>query len=149
MDSVTSVQGPAIPLPVPDIDTDVITPVKRVMEGTEAITKYAFEPLRFTPDGALDPDCLLNQDAYRNAPILLAGANFACGSSRETAVWAIRGLGVRCIIAPSFAVNPVQRETLLGGRDSIELTLGREDEIAGFQDRDRELRPWVYELAHV
>ena len=203
MDSFTSVQGPAIPLQVPDIDTDVITPIKRVMEGAEAITQYAFEPLRYTPDGALNPDCPLNQDAYRNAPILLAGANFACGSSRETAVWAIRGLGIRCIIAPSFGdiffdscfengllpialaqaevdalaaqagagefrvdlerrqitsptgetvpftVNPVQREALLSGRDSIELTLGREDEIADFQQRDRELRPWVYEFAHV
>jgi 3-isopropylmalate/(R)-2-methylmalate dehydratase small subunit len=203
MDSFTSVQGPAIPLPVPDIDTDVITPIKRVMEGAEAITQYAFESLRYTPDGALNPDCPLNQDAYRNAPILLAGANFACGSSRETAVWAIRGLGIRCIIAPSFGdiffdscfengllpivlakadvdalaaqagtgefrvdlerrqitsptgetfpftVNPVQREALLSGRDSIELTLGREGEIADFEQRDRELRPWVYELPRV
>jgi 3-isopropylmalate/(R)-2-methylmalate dehydratase small subunit len=49
MDSFTSVQGPAIPLQVPDIDTDVITPIKRVMEGAEAITQYAFEPLRYTP----------------------------------------------------------------------------------------------------
>jgi 3-isopropylmalate/(R)-2-methylmalate dehydratase small subunit len=48
-----------------------------------------------------------------------------------------------------FTVNPVQREALLSGRDSIELTLGREEEIADFQQRDRELRPWVYELAHV
>ena len=203
MDSFTSVQGPAIPLQVPDIDTDVITPIKRVMEGAEAITQYAFESLRYTPDGALNPHCPLNQDAYRNAPILLAGANFACGSSRETAVWAIRGLGIRCIIAPSFGdiffdscfengvlpialaqadvdalaaqagtgefrvdlerrqitsptgetvpftVNPVQREALLSGRDSIELTLGREAEIADFQQRDRDLRPWVYELAHL
>ena len=67
-----------------------------------ASQRSAFEPLRHTPDGALNPDCPLDQDAYRNAPILLAGANFACGSSRETAVWAIRGLGIRCIIAPSF-----------------------------------------------
>jgi 3-isopropylmalate/(R)-2-methylmalate dehydratase small subunit len=203
MDNFTSVQGPAIPLQVPDIDTDVITPINRVMEGAEAITQYAFETLRYTPDGSLNPDCPLNQDAYRNAPILLAGANFACGSSRETAVWAIRGLGIRCIIAPSFGdiffdscfengllpialaqadvdalaaqagagefrvdlerrqitsptgetvpftVNPLQREALLSGRDSIELTLGREDEIASFQQRDRELRPWVYEFPHV
>jgi 3-isopropylmalate/(R)-2-methylmalate dehydratase small subunit len=133
---------------------------------------------------------------------LVAGANFACGSSRETAVWAVRGLGIRCIIAPSFGdiffdscfengllpitlaqadvdalaaqaaagefridlercqitsptgatvpftVNPVQREALLSGRDSIDLTLGREHEIADFQQRDRELRPWVYEVAN-
>jgi 3-isopropylmalate/(R)-2-methylmalate dehydratase small subunit len=201
MERFTSVQGRAIPLPVPDIDTDVITPIKRVMQGGDALTRYAFESLRYTPDGALNPDCPLNQEVYRDAPILLAGANFACGSSRETAVWAVRGLGIRCIIAPSFgdiffdscfengllpvalpqieldaladeaaagefsvdlercevttpsgrtiafAVHPLQREALLGGRDSIELTLGREPEISEFQRRDRELRPWVYELA--
>ncbi len=95
-------QGRAIPLLVPDIDTDVITPIKRVMQGGDALTRYAFESLRYTPDGALNPDCPLNQEVYRDAPILLAGANFACGSSRETAVWAVRGLGIRCIIAPSF-----------------------------------------------
>jgi len=201
MERFTSVQGRAIPLLVPDIDTDVITPIMRVMQGGDALTRYAFESLRYTPDGALDPDCPLNQDFYRDAPILLAGANFACGSSRETAVWAVRGLGIRCVIAPSFGeiffdscfengllpitlskvdvdaladeaptgefrvdlecceitgsgertipftVHPLQREALLSGRDSIELTLGREQEITEFQERDRELRPWVYELA--
>ena len=201
MERFTSVQGRAIPLLMPDIDTDVITPIMRVMQGGDALTRYAFESLRYTPDGALDPDCPLNQDLYRDAPILLAGANFACGSSRETAVWAVRGLGIRCIIAPSFGeiffdscfengllpitlskadvdaladeaptgefrvdlerceitsssertipftVHPLQREALLSGRDSIELTLGREQEITEFQERDREFRPWVYELA--
>ena len=200
MEPFTSVQGRAIPLLVPDIDTDVITPIKRVMQGGDALTRYAFESLRYREDGSPDPECPLNQEAYREAPILLAGANFACGSSRETAVWAVRGLGIRCIIAPSFgeiffdscfengllpialpvaeldtlaaeaaadelrvelerceitapsgrviqfSVHPLQREALLSGRDSIELTLSREPEIEAFQLRDRELRPWVYEL---
>jgi len=200
MERFTSVQGRAIPLLVPDIDTDVITPIKRVMQGGDALTRYAFESLRYREDGSPDPECPLNQEAYREAPILLAGANFACGSSRETAVWAVRGLGIRCIIAPSFgeiffdscfengllpialpvaeldalaaeaaagelcvdlerceitppsgrvipfSVHPLQREALLSGRDSIELTLSREPEIEAFQLRDRELRPWVYEL---
>jgi 3-isopropylmalate/(R)-2-methylmalate dehydratase small subunit len=200
MEPFTSVQGRAIPLLLPDIDTDVITPIERVMQGGDALTRYAFESLRYGSDGAPDPACPLNQEAYRAAPILLAGANFACGSSRETAVWAIRGLGIRCVIAPSFgeiffdsciengllpialpvdeldalvaeagtgelrvdlqkceitapsgrvtpfAVHPLQREALLSGRDSIELTLSREAEIEAFQLRDRDLRPWVYEL---
>ena len=200
MERFTSVQGRAIPLLVPDIDTDVITPIKRVMQGGDALTRYAFESLRYREDGSPDPECPLNQEAYREAPIMLAGANFACGSSRETAVWAVRGLGIRCIIAPSFgeiffdscfengllpialpvaeldtlaaeaaadelrvelerceitapsgrviqfSVHPLQREALLSGRDSIELTLSREPEIEAFQLRDRELRPWVYEL---
>jgi 3-isopropylmalate/(R)-2-methylmalate dehydratase small subunit len=198
MDSFTTVEGRAVPLVVPDIDTDVITPIKRVMEGGDALTRYAFEPLRYTVDGELDPACPLNQEVYREAPILLTGANFACGSSRETAVWALRGLGIRCIIAPSFgqiffdscfengmlpielaqaeldalaaeapegdvrvdldcceittpggrripfAVHPLQREALLTGRDSIELTLARAEAIVAFQQRDRALRPWVY-----
>ena len=95
MERFTSVQGRAIPLLVPDIDTDVITPIKRVMQGGDALTRYAFESLRYRADGSPDPECPLNQEAYREAPILLAGANFACGSSRETAVWAVRGLGIR------------------------------------------------------
>ena len=86
MERLTSVQGRAIPLLVPDIDTDVITPIKRVMQGGDALTRYAFESLRYKADGTPDPECPLNQEAYREAPILLAGANFACGSSRETAV---------------------------------------------------------------
>lgn len=62
MERFTSVQGRAIPLMVPDIDTDVITPIMRVMQGGDALTRYAFESLRYTPDGALEPDCPLNQD---------------------------------------------------------------------------------------
>ena len=201
MESFTFVKGRALPLLVPDIDTDVITPIQRVMQGGDALTRYAFESLRYKADGELNPDCPLNQDVYQNAPIMLAGANFACGSSRETAVWAIRGLGIRCIIAPSFGdiffdscfengllpvtrpqaevdaladdaatgefrvdlerceitsssgrtipftVHPLQREALLSGRDSIELTLERDREIADFQLRDCRLRPWVYSIA--
>jgi len=92
----------AAPLLIESIDTDVISPMKRMLEGGDAIVKYAFEPLRYRADGSLNPDFVLNQAAYRDARILLAGPNFACGSSRETAVWAIAGLGLRCVIAPSF-----------------------------------------------
>ena len=74
MERFTSVQGRAIPLLVSDIDTDVITPIKRVMEGGDALTRYAFESLRYKADGSPDPRCPLNQEAYREAPILLAGA---------------------------------------------------------------------------
>lgn len=92
----------AVPLMVDNIDTDVITPIGRVMEGLKAIIDFAFEPLRFDGTGALRPDCPLNEPRYAGAKILIAGDNFGCGSSRETAVWAVAGLGFRCVIAPSF-----------------------------------------------
>jgi 3-isopropylmalate/(R)-2-methylmalate dehydratase small subunit len=102
VEPLRTVRGRAVPLLHDGIDTDVITPMKRILEGPQALVRYAFEPLRYRPDGSLDPDCALNQEAYRGAKILLAGANFGCGSSRETAVWAIVGLGLRCVVAPSF-----------------------------------------------
>jgi 3-isopropylmalate/(R)-2-methylmalate dehydratase small subunit len=60
------------------------------------------EALRYRADGSDDPDFILNRPRFRGAPILLAGDNFGCGSSREGAVWALQGIGVRCVVAPSF-----------------------------------------------
>jgi 3-isopropylmalate/(R)-2-methylmalate dehydratase small subunit len=102
MEPWTNITGVAAPLLVESIDTDVISPMNRLLEGRDALLKYAFEPLRYRQDGTPNPDFVLNQPEYQGARILLAGANFACGSSRETAVWAIVGLGFRCVIAPSF-----------------------------------------------
>jgi 3-isopropylmalate/(R)-2-methylmalate dehydratase small subunit len=62
-----------------------------------------FDEMRFTPDGKEVPDFVLNKAAYRSASILVSGANFGCGSSREHAPWAILDFGIRCVIAPSFA----------------------------------------------
>jgi len=92
----------AIPLLIDNIDTDVITPIGRVLEGREATVRYAFESLRFAPDGSLRPECPLNDPAYADARILIGGENFGCGSSRETAVWALAGMGFSTVIAPSF-----------------------------------------------
>ena len=99
---LTSVTSKAVSLPIDNLDTDVITPIGRVMQGREATVRYAFEPLRFDAAGALRPDCPLNGPSAAGAQILLAGKNFGCGSSRETAVWAIAGLGYRVVIAESF-----------------------------------------------
>jgi 3-isopropylmalate/(R)-2-methylmalate dehydratase small subunit len=85
-----------------NVDTDVITPARRILEGLDSMIAHAFEPLRFRADGTPDPRFSFNDPARRGARILLAGRNFGCGSSRETAVWAIAGLGIRCIVAPSF-----------------------------------------------
>jgi 3-isopropylmalate/(R)-2-methylmalate dehydratase small subunit len=99
----TSVTGTAAPLLRPNIDTDVIIRVERMTSTSPAdLAAWAFEALRYRPDGTPDPGFVLNEPRYTGAPILLAGPNFGCGSSREPAVWAIMGLGIRCVIAPSF-----------------------------------------------
>jgi 3-isopropylmalate/(R)-2-methylmalate dehydratase small subunit len=103
MEKVGVISGAAAPLLRENIDTDVIIRIER-MTGTskQSMGEWALETLRFLPDGSEDPDCVLNQPAFAQAPILLAGANFGCGSSREAAVWALMGAGIRCVIAPSF-----------------------------------------------
>ena len=103
MEKLQQLQGVAAPLPRANIDTDIITPMARLnTAGKHNMHEFAFEPLRFLADGSENPDFVLNKQAYRNAKILIAGRNFGCGSSRETAVWGIRGLGIRCVIAESF-----------------------------------------------
>lgn len=63
----------------------------------------AFAPLRYLPDGRENPEFAFNQTVFSGAPILLAGHNFGCGSSRESAVWSLVALGIRCVVAESFA----------------------------------------------
>jgi 3-isopropylmalate/(R)-2-methylmalate dehydratase small subunit len=95
----TVVRGPAAPLLLPDIDTDVLAPAH---SGRGELAASAFAPLRYLPDGREDPDFVLNDSRFRGAPVLLAGRNFGCGSSREVAVRALAALGIRCVVAPSF-----------------------------------------------
>jgi 3-isopropylmalate/(R)-2-methylmalate dehydratase small subunit len=102
MERFQSFASKAVPLLIDNVDTDVITPIGRVLQGRAATIEYAFEPLRFGADGALRSDCPLNDPAYAGARILIAGDNFGCGSSRETAVWAVQGMGFAAVIAPSF-----------------------------------------------
>lgn len=104
MEAFTIVTGAAAWLPRANVDTDVIIRIERLTAGSgrEQLGRYALEALRYREDGSDDPDFILNQPVFRGAPILLAGDNFGCGSSREGAVWALRGMGVRCVIAPSF-----------------------------------------------
>lgn len=103
MKSFTTVSGPAAPLLLANVDTDVIIRIEPLTRHPrEELGRFAFEALRYLPDGSDNPEFVLNQPAFRGAPILLAGANFGCGSSREPAVWALMGMGMRCVIAPSF-----------------------------------------------
>ena len=97
------VTGIAAPLPLENVDTDMIWPAVRdstLTRGGQA--RMAFNRLRFTPEGEERPEFILNREPWRDARILIAGDNFGCGSSRELAVWALYEWGLRCIIAPRF-----------------------------------------------
>ena len=103
MQAFTTVSGTAAPLMRDNIDTDIVIRIERLTGTTrESMGEWAFEALRYRPDGSENPDFVLNQAPFRDAPILIAGANFGCGSSREGAVWAMMGTGLRCVIAASF-----------------------------------------------
>jgi 3-isopropylmalate/(R)-2-methylmalate dehydratase small subunit len=101
MNPFTRVTGAAAPLLLPNVDTDVIIRMDSLLGGGD-LGPFALAALRFLPDGSPNPGCVLNEPRFAGAPILLAGANFGCGSSREVAVTALQAIGVRCVIAPSF-----------------------------------------------
>ena len=203
MEEFVRLRALAAPLMRDNIDTDVIIRIDRLVGGRpDEVGKYAFELLRYLPDGGENPDFVLNREPFRRAQILLAGANFGCGSSREPAVWTLQQMGFRCVVAPSFGdiffancfqngmlpvvmerrtveaiaaeveadaahgfvtvdlqkqtivspsgkefrfeIEPARREALLHGLDEIGMTMRREAEIAAFQSRDRNRRPWIY-----
>ena len=104
MEKFSRLTGVAAPLPVVNIDTDMIIPkdylktIKRTGLG-----KGLFAEARYNEDGSEIPEFVLNQPAWRNASILVAGDNFGCGSSREHAPWALLDFGIRCVISTSFA----------------------------------------------
>lgn len=104
MEKFTTLTGVAAPLPMINVDTDMIIPkqflktIKRTGLGANL-----FDEMRFNLDGSEIEDFVLNKPAYREAQILVAGDNFGCGSSREHAPWALLDFGIRCVIAPTFA----------------------------------------------
>jgi len=104
MEKFTKLTGVAAPMPVVNIDTDMIIPkdylktIKRTGLG-----KGLFAESRYLEDGSPNPDFVLNKSAYQNAQILVAGDNFGCGSSREHAPSALLDFGIRCVISTSFA----------------------------------------------
>jgi 3-isopropylmalate/(R)-2-methylmalate dehydratase small subunit len=103
MEKFTVLTGIAAPLLRPNIDTDVLVRIERLMYVPRGqLAKYCFEAWRYRPDGSEDPDFILNKPAYRGSKILIGGPNFGCGSSREAAVWSLWDLGFRCVIASSF-----------------------------------------------
>ena len=103
MEKFTILEATAAPLMRQNINTDVIIRVERLRDLPKGqLGPYAFESWRYDLDGKENPDFVLNKEPYRKAQILLAADNFACGSSREMAVWALMDFGIRCVIAPSF-----------------------------------------------
>jgi 3-isopropylmalate/(R)-2-methylmalate dehydratase small subunit len=99
----TTVTGIAAPLLLDDVNTDLIIPIEHcVSTPSTQFGRIAFEAIRYLSDGSEHPDFILNQEPYRGTPILIAGANFGCGSSREPAVVALDQMGIRTIIARSF-----------------------------------------------
>ena len=104
MEKFDKLTGIAAPLDIINVDTDMIIP-KQFLKTIQrsGLGKNLFDEMRYAPDGQEIADFVLNQAAYREAQILVAGDNFGCGSSREHAPWALLDFGIRCIIAPSFA----------------------------------------------
>jgi 3-isopropylmalate/(R)-2-methylmalate dehydratase small subunit len=104
MEKFTTLRAIAAPLLRENIDTDIVIPMHRLVGATKRseLGRHAFEAWRFRPDGAEQPDFILNREPYRQAQILLALDNFGCGSSREAAVWALEQKGFRVVLAPSF-----------------------------------------------
>lgn len=104
MDKFTKLSGVAAPMPLVNIDTDMIIPKQYLKTIQRAgLGKNLFAEMRFNNDGSEVEDFVLNQPAYRSAKILVAGDNFGCGSSREHAPWALADFGIRCVISTSFA----------------------------------------------
>ncbi len=104
MEKFTTLTATAAPMPVINVDTDMIIPkdylktIKRTGLG-----EGLFAEMRYNEDGSDNPDFVLNKSAYKNAQILVTGDNFGCGSSREHAPWALLDFGIRCVISTSFA----------------------------------------------
>ncbi|RDC69806.1 3-isopropylmalate dehydratase small subunit [Rhodovulum sp. 12E13] len=104
MEKFETLTGIAAPLPLINVDTDMIIPkqfLKTIRRSGLGVN--LFDEMRYTDDGSENPDFVLNRPAYREAEILIAGDNFGCGSSREHAPWAIKDFGIRVIVAPSYA----------------------------------------------
>ncbi len=104
MRALKELTGVAAPMPMINVDTDMIIPKQYLKTiSREGLGKGLFHSMRYNDDGSDNPDFVLNKEAYKQANFLIAGDNFGCGSSREHAAWALEDFGIRCVIAPSFS----------------------------------------------
>ena len=103
MEAFTTLSAVAAPIDLPNVDTDRIIPARFLRKPRgPGYEQYLFHDVRFQADGAERPEFVLNQTPFRSARILVTAENFACGSSREAAVWALMAGGLRSFIGPSF-----------------------------------------------
>ena len=201
MEKFNKLSGIVAPLPMINVDTDMIIP-KQFLKTIKrsGLGKNLFHELRYDPNGNLRNDFVLNWDPFKDAKILITGENFGCGSSREHAPWSLLDFGIKCIIAPSFAdiffnncfkngilpikleqnkvdillskankketlvidlenqsitqengefykfeVDKFRKKCLLEGLDDIALTLEKSKNINEYEDKIRNLTPWISE----
>lgn len=156
------VQSRAVPLLFPNVDTDVIIRVERMMsQDRDSLAKWAFESIRYDASGAPRNGFSLNDPEYVGSKILLAGENFGCGSSREPAVWALMALGFRCLIAPSYG-DIFATNCLTNGVLPVSLQPGAVEQLAAGACRYEEVtvdlpsqevrlgsRSWPFEIGRV
>jgi 3-isopropylmalate/(R)-2-methylmalate dehydratase small subunit len=139
MEKFTVHTGVAAPMLMTNINTDLIAPSLMPGRSPEEaaslpLREKMFANLRYTREGIARPDFVLDQPRYREASVLLAGPNFGCGSSRETAVWALMESGFRCVIAPSFG-DIFHDNSYQNGLLPIRLEMEQIERIAGALDR--------------
>ncbi len=129
MEKFTRLTAVAAPFPMINFDTDKIIPSRwlKTIKRT-GLGAGLFEAMRYNDDGSEVPGFVLNRPPYRDAKILIAGANFGCGSSREHAIWALLDFGIRCVIAPEiadiFATNAAKNGVLI-----VKLPQGEVDKL--------------------
>jgi 3-isopropylmalate/(R)-2-methylmalate dehydratase small subunit len=103
MTPFVQIEAAAVPIAVPNLDTDQIIPARFLSRDRAlGLAECLFRDLRFAADGTERPEFILNQEPFRGARIVVGERNFGCGSSRENAVWALYDYGIRAVIAPSF-----------------------------------------------
>ena len=200
MQPFTTLEGVAAPLIEDDINTDQVAPIGAGPRVNPDYAEMFFLRQRRKSDGTLNPEFFLNKPQFAKPSILVTGANFGCGSSREAAVWVMQAVGIRCIVARSFAdiyrenclqngvlpvvlpateaddfeaqviatngaapfrvdlvaqtilapgggvfcfeISAADRTRLLEGLDDIGLTMKHDAEIAAFEQRMLQQRPW-------
>ena len=139
MDKFTVVEGVAAPMPLINIDTDMIIP-KQFLKTIKrsGLGKNLFDEMRFNEDGTEISSFILNKEAYRSSKIIVAGDNFGCGSSREHAPWALLDFGIKVVISTSFA-DIFYNNCFKNGILPITLSEGEIKEISEYSNRKEEV----------
>lgn len=141
MRSFVTVEAKAVPMPVPNIDTDQIIPARFLCRPREqGFGDCLFHDARFDEKGNARPEHVLNQTRFADARVLVAGHNFGCGSSREAAVLALADWGIRAVVAPSFG-DIFFNNSLINGLLPVKLSEGEvADILRAIDERDGTIR---------